>query len=663
VVGWAAANPTEGSYWLPTLAWPWVPLVPLALLLAAPWLPGWWGTARTWAAERNWLQSAGLGLALFALLALRSGLPAGLAMALVGVGVFAVLLGWSAGVGPAERAGTQRLIGSPNHRIILAVILLIAFVLRFYNLDGQPLGLWRDESRHGLQALQIWQDPNYRPIYVVEGADLPALIFYLMAPVVGVFGPHAWSDRLVSALAGSLTPLAMWWAARPLLGSRGALCAAALIAWASWSLSLSRWAFPATLDHLLLLTAVGCMWRGLATTDDRRPTTDDRRPTRDPRNIDIGSCALLALAALCAGLSAYAYHTGRLAPIILAVLTAIKLGLSWQAWRRAMPALATALVVGLLVLGPLIWYVANDLAGYNRRVGSVSVFNSLHLDIHAPLGLLLRNIESYTLMWHVVGEPNGRHHAPFAPMLDPVTGALMLIGLGMALLRWRERERLALLVWLPLGIVPGLLSSEAPHAMRSLGGLAPACMLAGLALSELSERFAGGRSPTTDDRPPLRRSVVGRQSSVVILLFFSLAFNTWLYFGSMARNPLVYGEFDVAATMMARAARMPNESNLATIQATEVYLPGGAEKEDTVRFLTNGVPLRTLDDATATPPGPSALVVLPADAAPASVDAALRILGPGAQEIAAGPRYPDGTPILRAFGIGPGAEQIMQELR
>jgi 4-amino-4-deoxy-L-arabinose transferase-like glycosyltransferase len=657
LVGWAVANPSEGSYWLPTLGWPWFPFLPLALLLATPFAGRWWGMARVWAVARPWLPLAGLLLAVLALGSLRLGLNPALTMVFVLIGTAGAVLGLAAR--PSLDAPTDAPQGRLYEGVWLGAILLVAFGMRFYNLDGQPLGLWRDESRHGLQALQIWQNPSYRPIYVVEGADLPALIFYLMAPVVGLLEPHAWSARLVSALAGSLTPLALWWAARPLIGPRGALCSAALIAWASWSLSLSRWAFPATLDHLLLLTAVGFMWRGLGYIGDGR---QEAGRNRLPILLPTASCILyVSLAALCAGLSAYAYHTGRLAPVILAVLTIIRLGPSWQAWRRALPALVAAVVVGLLVLSPLIWYVANDLSGYNRRVGSVSVFNSNELAIRSPAGLLLLNIERYTMMWHIVGEPNGRHHAPFAPMLDPIAGALLLIGLGLALLRWREREHLALLIWVPLGIVPGLFSSEAPHAMRSLGGLAPACILAGMALAELA-RQAGGRGQEAGGR----RQGAGASAPTFValcLLAGSLAFNTWLYFGSMARNPLVYSEFDVAATMMSRAARMPAESADASIQATTVYLPGGAEKEDTVRFLTSGVPLCTLDDALQTPPGPEALVVLPADVSESVVATTLQVLGPAAQEIATVPRYPTGEPILRAFGVGEGAQRIMEQLR
>lgn len=37
VAGWAAAWPSAAGYWLPTLGWPWWPVVPLLLLGMAPW--------------------------------------------------------------------------------------------------------------------------------------------------------------------------------------------------------------------------------------------------------------------------------------------------------------------------------------------------------------------------------------------------------------------------------------------------------------------------------------------------------------------------------------------------------------------------------------------------------------------------------------------------
>ncbi|NTV64281.1 MAG: hypothetical protein HGA65_12185 [Oscillochloris sp.] len=623
-LGWAAACPSDASYLLPTLAWPWWPALPLLALAFAPQLAGGLRQAAAWRTARPALGWAGLALALLCLGALRVGLPTPL-------GVAGLLLGTWAGLSliPADALPDA---DTPDPTPFWPILLLVglALALRLADLGGQPAGLWRDESRHGLQALQIWNDPTYRPVYVAEGADLPALLFYLMAPVLGLLGPQVWSDRLVSAVAGGLTPLALWWAAAPLIGRRPALLAAALIAWASWSLSLSRWAFPATLDHLLTLTAVGLAWRGLAAPGTR------------PRWLGL---LMLGLAGFCAGLATYAYHTGRVAPIALAVLVLIRLQRSPAAWRRALPGLAVAAVVGLLTMAPLLGYIAQDYADYNRRVSQVSVLHSNDLTTHTPLGLVLGNIERYTLMWHVRGEPNGRHHLPDAPMLDPVAGLLLLLGLALTLRAPRWAGGLAVIAIPIVYLVPAIFSTDAPHAMRALGTLAPACMLAALALDRLLG--AGSR---------------GRRLLALGLLAGSLVCNTWLYFGVMRVDPRVYGEFDLVETAMGQAAQAPSHSATPDLRAVRVYLPEKLRGTDTVRFLTYGL-------ATAgyvgdpLPADGAALLLLSADASPAAQDRALAALGPGAARLNNGPRYP-GTdqPIILAFGRGSAAARLAATL-
>ncbi|NNJ08975.1 hypothetical protein EKD04_001385 [Chloroflexales bacterium ZM16-3] len=642
VMGWATARPTDSGFLLPTLGWPWWPTLPLAALIFSSQIGVGLRWAWGWAIARPVVGWAGLALALASLFAIRAGLPASLGLTGLLVGAWAALTLESPLPSPPAPLPLRQERGEDASAPIvpwwpIMVILGMALFLRLYNLGGQPAGLWRDESRHGLQALMIWNDPTYRPVYVAAGADLPALLFYLMAPVVGLLGPQVWSDRLVSAVVGGLTPLALFWAASPLIGRRPALIAAALLAWASWGLSMSRWAFPATLDHLLTLTAVGLAWRGLQMADGRWQI--GRLPS--------AICHLqLGLAGLLAGLATYAYHTGRVSPIALALVVLVRLRLSPSAWRRALPGLVIAATVGLLTMAPLLSYIAQNYGNYNRRVSQVSVLSSNYLDTHTPLGLLLDNGTRYLLMWHVQGEPNGRHHMPDAPMLDPATGLLLLLGLALALRAPRSPGRMAILAIPAVYLVPAIFSSDAPHAMRALGMLAPACMLAALAVESLLLR-PGGRA---------------RQIIAVGLLVFSLGFNTWLYFGVMRVEPRVYGEFDLLETALGRAAQAPALSADPEIHALRVYMPDRLRGTDTVRFLAYGVATYgyTGDPL---PADGSALLLLPADASPAAQATALAALGPGAAALDHVP-YKPGTrdPIIIAFGRGEAAARLATEL-
>ncbi len=639
LAGWAAAFPVTSGYLLPTIGWPWWPVLPIVMIVAWPSVLSvvrqGAGYARSAAPRSFW---SGVGLAFAAVIAMRLGVSpvVGFAILAAGVALAVTTIGeCHAGALAHERAGGVPVLR--GEALALAGITAAALVLRLYRLDDLPAGLWRDEARHGLLALQIWNDPSYRPVYVVAGADLPALLFYLMAPVLALLGPGAGAARLVSAVAGALMPLALWWAARPVIGARAAVYGAALLAWASWGLSMSRWAFPATLDHLLELAAVGCMWRALA------PQMLSNRGNRRR------ALAGMALAGALAGMAAYAYHTGRLAPLTLALLTALRLGRDGRAWRHAAAALAAAMIAGLLVLAPLLRFILEDFEGYNRRTGAVAIVNSEDLEQRAPLLLLFNNGLRYLFMWHVSGDPNGRHHAPGAPMLDPLAGTLLAMGIGLAA-RWRPGTRVPL-AWVALALLPGIFSTDAPHAMRSLGALAPACMLAGAALD--------GMHRATSGAVPRRRA---NGAIVPTILAVSLAFNTWLYFDVMPHDPAVYREFDLIETAMGRAARAPAISSDPEMQAVQVYLDRRVAGSDVVRFLTTGLRIGVFDGAQLSQPaGRSALVLLLPDAAATERAAALAALGPSARELVA-PCFPDGkAPLFIAYGVGDGAQRLLEE--
>ena len=77
---------------------------------------------------------------------------------------------------------------------------------------------------------------------------------------------------------------------------------------------MSRWAFPATLDQVLTLVALGLVWRSL--------------PARGPAEAGRRRWLRLAGMALAGGLvalAAYAYHTGRFTPVIVARLALLNL--------------------------------------------------------------------------------------------------------------------------------------------------------------------------------------------------------------------------------------------------------------------------------------------------------------------------------------------------
>jgi 4-amino-4-deoxy-L-arabinose transferase-like glycosyltransferase len=580
--------------------------------------------------------------------------------------------------------------------LALSAITMLALALRLFDLDLLPLGMWRDEARHGLLALRILNDPSFRPVYVPDVADIPALLFYLAAVPIQLFGAHPWSVRLVPALAGALTPLALYFAARPLFGTRAALLAAALLAISAWHLSLSRLAFAATLGPPLTLLAIGLVWRALTTNDpstrlragDRRTTNDERGAHRrlptEPATYSsqqrpepvLRRRRLIeaALAGCATGLAIYTYHPSRLTPLIVAIAAALRLGWHRQAWRAAAPRLALIGLAAALVAWPLIDYGLAHRSSFSQRIGQTSIFNSDALAGRAPLARVEENLRLNLGIWSERGDRIGRHNLPDAPMLDPLTGAAFAIGAGLALTRLRDRRALLLALWLGVALVPGIFSIEAPHAVRTVEAIAPAILLAAVgacAVADWVTQFSGNSSTATtiDDKrwtAPLS-SIVYHPSSLQArqalsfligagLLLAALALNGTRYFVAWPASPKAYEEFFVAETHAGELIQHLVAQPEIRAGGYQIYIPAGAVRNDVLRYLTNGIALNTFaHNRLAAPAGDRALLIDIGDQ-PGDPRALREALGPGAAQLASGPISPlSGKPEWTLYGRGPEA--------
>lgn len=96
-----------------------------------------------------------------------------------------------------------------KHKFLFIFIILIAFFLRFYQLDKFPVSLNWDEISHGYNAYSLiktgkdqwltsWPIFNFRAY-----GDYPTTLnMYLSIPFIYLFGLNEWSVRIISALCG-----------------------------------------------------------------------------------------------------------------------------------------------------------------------------------------------------------------------------------------------------------------------------------------------------------------------------------------------------------------------------------------------------------------------------------------------------------------------------
>ncbi len=348
-----------------------------------------------------------------------------------------------------------RLLGRGRLRLLLLLVLALALFLRLYRIGELPFGTWYDEAENGLQALRVLENPNFRPIYV-QSTHAPAHYVYLIAAAFKVFDVSTQSIRLVSVAMGLGTVLAGYLLGREFFGRIGGLLLATLLAVSRWDINLSRIGMYNISTPLFALLTIGFLLRGI----------------RRRRLSDFG------LAGLSLGLGLCFYAAFQLFVIVVAIFVLALLVMHRGFFRQYWPGLLAMALMALLVFAPVILFAYDNPDDYFGRTRDTSLFSDKPPE--KRIAALIDNTVKHLAMFNIAGDPNGRHNLPGAPMLDPLSAALMVLGLGLAIWYIREPMWLLLPVWLGVMLLGGILSLdfEAPQSLRAVGTLPVAYLLA-----------------------------------------------------------------------------------------------------------------------------------------------------------------------------------------
>ena len=110
-------------------------------------------------------------------------------------------------------------------QVLLAIIVLLAVFLRFFQLGGNPPGINWDETAWGYNAYSLGVDGRdefgvFLPLQYIEsfGDFKPPLYAYLTILPVKLFGLTEFATRFASVFFGSLTVLLTYFLVRKLFG-------------------------------------------------------------------------------------------------------------------------------------------------------------------------------------------------------------------------------------------------------------------------------------------------------------------------------------------------------------------------------------------------------------------------------------------------------------
>jgi DNA-binding beta-propeller fold protein YncE/4-amino-4-deoxy-L-arabinose transferase-like glycosyltransferase len=451
----------------------------------------------------------------------------------------------------------QSKIQNPKSKItwlLLLLILLLAGFLRLWRFDELPFGVWYDEAENALQALRIVEAREYRPIFV-GSIHAPAHYLYLIATAFEWFGVSAQSVRLVSVAMGLVTVLAAYVAGRELFGRAGGLMLAFLLAVSRWNVTFSRIGMYNASTPLFELLVIGFLLRGL------------RR----------GRYADYTLAGLCMGIGLCFYAAFQLfvamVGLYLLVLAVVERGFLRRTWSG----LVVTALAAFLVIAPVIRFAYEERDLYFARTKDTSIFADKTLEEWAPA--LLENVRKHALMFNYRGDPNGRHNLPGMPMLDPYSGALLVLGLGLVLWWGATGERrpsiLLAPLWVAIPLLGGILSLdfEAPQSLRAIGAQPAAYVLAVWPLHTLWRlwRRGGGRYFPNAVIAPL-----------IVLMALIGYHNFYTYFFQQAYDFASWNAFSTPETITANLLSSLDEQ-------TDAYVISFFHGHPTLNFLARGV--------------------------------------------------------------------------
>lgn len=415
---------------------------------------------------------------------------------------------------------------------LMIVALIIAAVLRFYQLGSVPPSPNWDEAALGYNAYSILKTGKDEygtpfPLTLRSYDDYkPPLYMYATVPSVAVFGLNTWAVRFPSAVAGLVAVIGIYTLVSELMTPSQkkdrALrmlpgIAALLMAVSPWNIQFSRIAFEANLALTITILAVVAFLKGRKST------------------------VWFSVSAMLFALTLYAYHSQRIFTPLLVLILVFTYRKQVFANRRRV---IVAVIAGLLTVAPLIRVFA-DPTTLTRLRGTSSLADQTRLletsvekliidrQQGNVIGELLDNrrlvwartvadgyLSHFSLRWLFLTGDNPRHHAPDHGLL--YVFELPLLFLGLYAIATKKRVPAALIFgWLAVAPVAASPTTELPHGIRSYVML-PALVI-GVAVGithgiEIWHRY----------RPVYRRTSAALVAAIIVF-FFSHFLS--LYFG------------------------------------------------------------------------------------------------------------------------------------
>lgn len=362
---------------------------------------------------------------------------------------------------------------------VLAVLVVVAFVMRVYKLTLLPYNVDGDFAEFGGIARSLVTGQQQHIFAYDNWGGMPMLGYLPSWLTMSLLGDNLFGLYASGVVEGLVVIVGVYLLGRDLFYARVGLFAAAVLTVSYTHLLASRQSnfidpvpfLVFSLYFLLVGLRQGRLWALVISG---------------------------ALTALCVQM----YFSGRIVVLLVGFLLFYFLVLRppWLRMRRA--AVLLWVLAILITLGPMLVVFARDSAMLMARSSGIFVLNpsiATHLQnkYHVTFipTMLFEQARRTVLLFNYYVD-TGPQFSFKRPFLDPVTAPLFVIGMGYALMHRRRLGDVLLPVWVVLGAVFGsFLVSDAPSWSRLMILLPPTALLAARALDLLYAQVSGGLVP------------------------------------------------------------------------------------------------------------------------------------------------------------------------
>lgn len=348
------------------------------------------------------------------------------------------------------------------------MLVLAAFMIRFWNIELHPYAFMNDEGEMGISAICIQQGICDNP-FEIGWAAQPVLAFVPTLLSISIFGHTATAVRLTSVIIGTLAVLAVYLFTKQVFGQKEAWLATALLAVLPVHVHFSRLGVDNIVDSLSTTVVLGFLFFGLKR----------------------GSSLSFLAAGIVGGLCMYTYPGTRLAPIIgMGAIGYIALKI--PGFLKAHAFNICIYVFSLLVTAaPIAGYFLANQNMFFARMNRESIFQDSAFHSGNIVNILFAQFMKSSLVFTASTAPTNFFNSP-RPYLTPLAAIFLVLGLFYVIWRIKEDRYLILFVWFWAAIILGsTLTGGAPTSQRMLMSTPALAIITAIGICKITENIPG----------------------------------------------------------------------------------------------------------------------------------------------------------------------------